>query len=353
MMMERLTRNRSRYQAQLLIAFAAVYLIWGSTYLAIRFAIETLPGYSMSGARFLLAGGGLYIYSRLRGAPRPTRRNWANAALVGALLFLGGNGSVVWAEQRVPSGLAALLIATEPLWIVLLFSFWRGGHKPSLRTALGIGLGFVGAAILSAPTSALGGEAPHLISMIVLVLAALSWATGSLYARGADLVENPTQNAAMQMFTGSIFLLLAGTVAGEWAGFDLAAVSAKSAAAFFYLAIFGSLIGFSAYSWLLRNAHPAKVATYAYVNPIIAVFLGWLLAGEPLGPRTMIAAALILGSVILVSKAKESADVTTATAGCEAACLEASGPLAEAAAEAAEAIRTADRLADDERRVPA
>ncbi len=131
MMMERLTRNRSRFQAQLLIAFAAVYLIWGSTYLAIRFAIETLPGYSMSGARFLLAGAGLYAWSRWKGAPRPTRRNWAHAALIGALLFLGGNGSVVWAEQRVPSGLAALLIATEPLGIVLLFSFWRGGHRPT------------------------------------------------------------------------------------------------------------------------------------------------------------------------------------------------------------------------------
>lgn len=345
MMMERLTRNRSRFQAQLLIAFAAVYLIWGSTYLAIRFAIETLPGYSMSGARFLIAGGGLYIWSRLRGAPRPTRRHWANAALIGALLFLGGNGSVVWAEQRVPSGLAALLIATEPLWVVLLFSFWRGGHKPSRRTVLGISIGFVGAAILSAPTTAIGGEAPHLISMFVLVLAALSWATGSLFARGADLPDNPTQTAAMQMFMGSIFLLLAGAAGGEWIAFDLAAVSGKSAAAFLYLTIFGSLIGFSAYSWLLRNAHPSKVSTYAYVNPIIAVFLGWLLAGEPLGPRTLIAAALIIGSVVLVSRAKESPAVAAANVGCEA-CVDTSGPLAEAAAEAI-------AMVGDERRVSA
>lgn len=284
------------------IALAAVYLIWGSTYLAILFAIETLPPFLMASARFLFAGGLLYAWARWKGAPRPSLAHWRSAALIGMFLLLGGNGGVVWAEQRVESGLAALLVSTEPLWIVLLVWLLPGGHRPTMRVVTGLLLGFAGLVLLVNPGSTTGGV--DLLGAAVIVLAALSWAWGSLYGQRAKLPESPLLTTGIQMLCGGGLLFLASLVTGEPAGFDPAAVSLKSMLALGYLVVFGSLVAFTAYVWLLRAASPVLVSTYAYVNPVVAVFLGWALAGEPLTAGTLIAAAVILSGVALITSSQ-------------------------------------------------
>jgi drug/metabolite transporter (DMT)-like permease len=285
----------------LVSAFAAIYLIWGSTYLAIRFAIETLPPFLMAGVRFLIAGGVMYLWARRRGAAAPSRLHWRSAAIVGCLLLVGGNGGVVWAQQRVPSGMAALLVSLVPLWIVLLDWVRPGGVRPGPSLVLGVLAGLAGVVWLVGPERALGAERLDPVGTAVLVFACLCWATGSLYSRGAPLPSAPALGIAMEMLVGGVVLTLLGLAAGEAGTVDLAAASARSWLALAYLVVFGSLIGFSAYVWLLRVADTAKVATYAYVNPVIAMFLGWLLAGEALTLRAASAAAVILGAVALIT----------------------------------------------------
>ncbi|MEW5926699.1 MAG: drug/metabolite exporter YedA [Gemmatimonadota bacterium] len=295
-------------RAQVVAAFAAVYVVWGSTYLAILFAIETIPPFLMAGARFLVSGAALYAWTRSRGAPRPTRANWRAAAVVGAFLLVGGNGGVVWAEQRVPSGLAALLVATVPLWMVLL-DWWRGGGaRPRGRTWAGIAVGFLGLGILVGPAELLGGGAADPLGAGVLVLASVLWAIGSVYSRRAALPESPFQATAMEMLAGGALLVLVGSAAGEWGRLDPAAVSGRSLLALAYLVVFGSCVGFTAYIWLLRHVEVAKVSTYAYVNPVVAVFLGWLLAGEPVTARTLAAAAVIVVAVAFITSSRKSSD---------------------------------------------
>jgi drug/metabolite transporter (DMT)-like permease len=289
-------------------AFAAVYVVWGSTYLAILFAIETIPPFLMAGARFLVSGAALYAWTRSRGAPRPTRANWRAAAVVGAFLLVGGNGGVAWSEQRVPSGLAALLVATVPLWMVLL-DWWRGGGaRPTGRTWAGIAVGFLGLGILVGPAELLGGGAADPLGAGVLVLASVLWAIGSVDSRRAALPESPFQATAMEMLAGGALLVLVGSATGEWGRFDPAAVSGRSLLALAYLIAFGSCVGFTAYIWLLRHVEVAKVSTYAYVNPVVAVFLGWLLAGEPVTARTLAAAAVIVVAVAFITSSKKSTD---------------------------------------------
>ncbi|HUF12467.1 MAG TPA: drug/metabolite exporter YedA [Longimicrobiales bacterium] len=286
-------------RGKLIAAFAAIYIIWGSTYLAIRFALETLPPFLMAGARFLTAGAILYGVLIARGAEHPTRRNWRDGFIVGAFLLLGGNGGVVWAEQYVVSGIAALLVATMPIWIVV-FDWLRGtGPRPAPRTMAGIGMGFLGLIILVGPQT-LGSGAVPLIPALALVFASISWAWGSLYSRGAVQPSSPMMATAVQMAGGGVLLLLAGLLTGELGELDLAAVSARSLLALLYLLLAGSIVGYSAYIWLLRHATPAHVSTYAYVNPVVAVFLGWLLASEPITPRLLLAAAVIVGGVAVI-----------------------------------------------------
>lgn len=280
-------------------AFAAIYLIWGSTYLAIRFAIETMPPLIMAGVRFLIAGGLLYGWTRLRGTPRPTGTNWRAAALIGALLLLGGNGAVTWAEQWVPSGLAALLIATEPLWIVLLI-WLRGGDRPTAGVAGGLVLGLIGIALLVGPGELLGGSHLDPVGAGAILLASVSWAAGSLYAQRAPMPATPLLGTGMEMLIGGALLLLAGLATGEGAQLHLEALSLRSGLALGYLIVFGSIVAFSAYVWLLRVVPPARAATYAYVNPVVAVFLGWALAGEVITPLTLVAAAVIVIAVALI-----------------------------------------------------
>lgn len=287
-------------RVRLVAAFLAVYVIWGSTYLAIRVAIETIPPFVMAGTRFVIAGAVLYGWTALRRTPRPALPYWRSAIVVGALLLLGGNGLVTWAEQEVPSGLAALIIASTPIWFVLLEALRPGGTRPARRTLVGVAIGFAGIALLIGPANLASGLQIRPISLLAVVLAPVSWAAGSLYSRRAALPRSPLQANGMEMLAGGVLLLLLATATGQWADLDLGAVSASSAAAFFYLIVFGSIVAFTAYVWLLKATTPAKASTYAYVNPVVAVFLGWALADEPVTPGMLAAMGIILFAVALI-----------------------------------------------------
>lgn len=289
-------------RAKLLLAFAAVYVLWGSTYLTIRLAVETIPPFLMAGFRFLAAGAALYALASRSGGPRPTRRQWRNAAVGAVPLFVLGNGGVTWAEQAVPSGAAALVIATLPAWL-LLFDWGCGGRDgPRAAEAAGIGLGLAGVATLSAP----GGIQP--VGAAVLLAAAVAWAVGSLFNRYADLPASPALTAAMQMLVGGSVMVGAGLALGEGRRFDPAAVSAWSAGSVGYLVVV-AVVALPAYNWLLTVTSPALVGTYAFVNPVVAVLLGWAVAGEAVTGRTGPAAGLVvLGVMLLVWPRKRVAE---------------------------------------------
>lgn len=292
----------SKLSIQVALALGAIYIIWGSTYLAIRFAIETLPPYLMAGTRYFVAGLLIYAWMRLRkNIPKPSRSHWIGAAIVGALMLLGGNGTLVWAEQRVPSGIAALLIATVPFWMVLLDWLWLRNRRPTRRVMAGIILGFAGIVLLIGQGKITGGHTLDAIGTGVLLLAALCWATGSLYSRSAGLHASPFMATAMQMLSGGLLMILAGIAGGEWSRLDFGAISLLSVASWGFLLVFGSMIGFTCYIWLLRVAPADKVATYAYVNPVVAVFLGWLFAGEILTLQTFLATGIIITAVVLIN----------------------------------------------------
>lgn len=283
-------------------ALIAIYIVWGSTYLAIRFAVETMPPFLTAGFRFLIAGGVLYIFRRLRGDKAPLRLEWRSAAIVGLFLLVGGNGGVMWAEQRVASGIAALLIASVPLWIALLDSLRPGGRRPDRWVIVGVLAGFAGIIILIGPAQLIGIQgAIDPVGAMVLLLAALSWAAGSLYNRGAKLPDSPLLGTGMEMLVGSLGLFILGTVTGEWSQMELTSFSTRSLLGFVYLVVFGSWVGFASYVWLLRVAPTMLVSTYAYVNPLVAILLGSLLAGEALTPRVVLAVMFILGSVVLIT----------------------------------------------------
>jgi drug/metabolite transporter (DMT)-like permease len=287
---------------KLILAFASVYLIWGSTYLGIRFAIETLPPFLMAGTRFIVAGSLLYGYLRFKkGAPAPTRLQWRNMTVVGALLLLGGNGLVTIAEQHVASGLAALLISGTPIWIAVLSWLFFGGLRPAGRLAVGLLGGLIGVILLIGPTDIIQGKGVDPFGIVLLLMAELCWSFGSLYSRKVDVPKDSLVATGMEMLAGGTLLFIAGTITGEWGKLDLAIVSLNSTVALAYLTIFGSLIAYSAYIWLLQATTPARATTYAYVNPVVALFLGWALADEPLNARTIVAAAIIIASVVMIT----------------------------------------------------
>lgn len=282
-------------------AFAAVYIVWGSTYLAIRYAVETIPPFFMVGTRFLVSGLLLYAWARFRGAPRPTRLQWRDAAITGVLLLCCGNGAVSWAEQRVPSGLAALLVAVVPLWMVLIDWVRPRGESPTPTVMLGVIVGLGGLVVLVGPGELTGHGTVDPTAAIVLVLASLAWAAGSVYNRYGSLPESPAMSTGLQMISGSVVLVLMGALTGEGPALQIHHISMASWIGWLYLVTFGGLVGFTAYIYLLQAVTPAKASTYAYVNPVVAVFLGWAIAGEPVTARTLIAAAIILGGVAMIS----------------------------------------------------
>jgi len=298
-------------------AFAAVYLVWGSTYLAIKYAIETLPPFLMAGTRFLVAGSILMIWARFsKDYERPKAVHWKTSFIVGALLLLVGNGGVVFAERYISSSLTALLVATEPFWIVLLSWLWLKGSRPNLKVALGLAVGFFGVWLLIGGQPAAndaGGGSMQFVGTIVIIVSALAWATGSIYGLRSPVPKSSLLTSGMQMFAGGLILLFVSLISGEMSNFSFAAVSATSLYGLAYLTIFGSLIAFTAYSWLLKNAQPALVSTYAYVNPVIAVFLGWLIAGESFTGQMLIGAAVVVGSVVLITSHDKDHDAGLAS----------------------------------------
>jgi drug/metabolite transporter (DMT)-like permease len=292
---------REASRAQIVLAFAAVYVLWGSTYLAIRIGDETIPPFLLAGLRHTIAGVALLSWLRLRGqAARIEPRHWRSAAIIGALMLLGGNGLVTWAERRVPSGLAALIVASVPIWMTLLHGL-QIRRRPHPVVLLGLALCVAGLAFLVLPAGrAVASNHVDPLGAAALLAAALFWAIGSLYSRTAALPSSTLLATAMEMVAGGVILLSTSAAAGEWRGFAFAAVSARSVWALAYLIVAGSLLGFTAYVFLLGATTPARVSTYAFVNPVVAVFFGWALAGEAVTPRTALAALLIVGAVAII-----------------------------------------------------
>lgn len=283
-------------------AFAAIYVIWGSTYLAIAVAIETIPPFLMAGVRFLLAGALVYGWARLvQRAEKPTGVQWRNAWIIGGFLLLGGNGGVVWSEQRVASGVAAIVVATVPIWVVLILWLKPRGTRPAWADVSGVALGFVGLLTLVDPT---GGEDVFRVDRLgitALALASLSWSIGTVFAHGVSKPRSPLVSVGMEMLCGGVLLCAAAVLHGDVGRFVPGGLSLRSVLAFAYLAVFGSIVAFTAYMWLLRVSTPSRVATYAYVNPVVAVLLGWALRGEPVSARMIGAMTVILTGVILIT----------------------------------------------------
>lgn len=281
-------------------SFAAIYIVWGSTYLGIRVVVAEVPPFLSSGTRFLLAGSILLGWALVRGARLPDLRLWPRAFLLGGLFFLLGNGGISWAETRVPSGLTALLAATSPLWTVLVESAHAEWRRPPLRTAAGVVLGLAGVAILVAPGELIGGAHADLLGAAAITVASLGWAMGSVTSHRVHLHPDATIATAMKMLAGGALMVVAGAAFGEVPRLLGAEISTRAALAWLYLVVFGSLLGFTAFNYLLRVSTPAKVSTSAYVNPLVAVGLGWALLDEPLSVRTLLAALVIVGGVLLV-----------------------------------------------------
>ncbi len=296
----------------LLAGFAAIYIIWGSTYLGIRIVVETVPAFLMASVRFLVAGLIVAGFIALTRGFRATRAQWRDNAIIGGFLCLGGNGLVSWAEEKVPSGIATLIISAGPVFIVLMdwavhafFQDGKRGSKPTALTFAGLGLGFTGLAILVGPdVLATGVDSLDPWRVLGLLGATFFWGVGMIIMRYVREPAEPFTASGIQMICGSGWLLLASVATGEFSRFEPGAISSRSVMAWTYVVIFGSLIGFSTFTWLMKHSTPAKVSTYAYVNPIVAVFLGWLVLHETVNPRIFVAAAIIIAGVALITVAK-------------------------------------------------
>ena len=300
--MSQVAATSSKYGATTLgiwTALSAVYLIWGSTYLAIRFTVETMPPFLSAAARFIISGAVLYLWRRAAGDPAPSKLEWRNASIIGILLLVGGNGGVVWAAQYIPSNLSALLVATVPLWLVLFDTIRPGGERPRFLSLSGILVGFFGAALLIGWTA--GDSTPQsLYGALAVVLASFFWAIGSIYGKTSRLPASPLVTTGIEMLVGGAVQILVGFIFGEFTKLDLAEVSAHSALAWAYLTVIGP-IAFVAYAWLLRVAPIPLVSSFYYVNPLVAILLGYFLGREIITLRILLAAGLIIASVALVS----------------------------------------------------
>jgi len=302
------------------LALLSLYIVWGSTYLAIRFAVETLPPFLSAGIRFLISGAILFIWRWAAGDAMPTKRQWRSSAIVGIFLLLGGNGLVSFAEQTVPSGIAALILGSMPLWLVGIEAVRPGGVKPTWLAILGLLIGFGGIFLLISPAELAGsGHTLNPLGVVALLMAEILWAVGSIYSRGADMPRSSLMSTGAQMLTGSVAIFAVSGAIGEWSDFSFADVSTNSWLGLIYLIAIGSLIGFVSYGWLLQNAPVSLVATYAYVNPLVAVFLGAWLANEVVNARILIAGTVIIGSVVLINQTKRRPKPITAQDGVLAA----------------------------------
>lgn len=300
-------RNRTR----ILLAFAAVYVLWGSTYLFIKFAIDTIPPFLLGASRFVVSGGVLYALARWRGAPKPTALELRLAAITGVLMLGLGNGGVMLAEKTVASGVVALIVSSVPIWVVLIDWLRPRGVRPRKAMFAGLALGFVGMVILIGPKAIIGEGNVDELGTLILLVGSISWSIGTLMTRWSTRPGSPLVFAALQMLAASAAMAIMSLVTGDWRQFSWNGMSGLSAFSFWYLVIAGSIIGYTAYVYLLGVVSAAKAATYAYVNPIIAVVLGWLFANEPLGARTMVAAAVILAGVAIITSSQAGSRTTT------------------------------------------
>lgn len=290
-------RNRTR----ILLAFAAVYVLWGSTYLFIKYAIETIPPFLLGASRFLVAGLVLYAIARWRGAPKPRALDWRWAVITGVLMLGMGNGAVMWAERTVPSGVVALIVSTVPIWIVLLDWLRPRGVRPRVPVFVGLALGLAGMVILIGPKAVIGQGHVDELGTFILLVGSLGWALGSILTQGSKRSGSPVVFSALQMIAAAGAMAIMSVVLREASSFSMSDISLRSALSVAYLVVFGSIIGYTAYVYLLGAVSAAKAATYAYVNPIIAVLLGWAFANEPIGLRTLTAAAVILAGVAIIT----------------------------------------------------
>ena len=295
-----MSNTNSRASSLVLLAFLAVYVVWGSTFLAIRIGDESFPPLLLAGMRHLITGLLFYPFLRWKTGIRPTLAHWTTASITGFLLLCVGNGGVCWAELTVPSGVAALLVAMVTLWMVLVDWLRPRGHRPSGRVFIGIALGFAGLALLVGPAHLGSSGRIDPWGAGVLAVASFAWACGSIYSKHGQLPGSALLSMSMQCLAGGIALWIGGFLTGEVRNFHLAAISMRSWLAMAYLIAFGSGIGFTAYIYILKNSTAARVATYAFVNPVVALLLGWFFAGEALTLRTLLAAFVILGAVVLV-----------------------------------------------------
>ncbi len=295
--------SNSRITYPILLALLAVYFPWGGTYLAMKFAVETLPPFLLAGIRFVIAGGILYLWEVYKGTKAPEKHHWKSAAIIGGLMLLGGNSLVVWAEQTVSSSIAALIIATVPLWMTVLAWLWQGNSKPNIYVLIGLLLGFLGQILLVSHSFQFSSyDSSQLYGYLVLTFASLSWAVGSLYSRKAQLPNSTLMSIAIQNIMGGMLCLIVGILLGELGQLNIEHISARSFLSLAYLIFIGSIIGFSAYIWVLKAAEPAIASTYAYINPVVAVFLGWAFANEQLTSKDAAAALIILASVFLITR---------------------------------------------------
>jgi drug/metabolite transporter (DMT)-like permease len=288
-------------KSRIWLALFTLYIAWGTTYLAIRFAVESIPPFFMTGTRFLVAGLVLYIWRRLAGDPAPTRVQWRSAIIIGTFLLVGGIGGVTLAERYVPSGIAALIVSAAPLWILVIGALRRGGDRLTWQSMTGVLIGLAGIVILVNPE----GQSTHqpvysLLGIVILLWAGISWAIGSIYSHEAKLPDSALLGNGMELLAGAGGSYLIGLLMGEARQLDVSAISLRSLSGLGYLIVVGSLIGFVIYTWLLREAPTPLVVTYAFVNPLVAVVLGSLVAGEALNPRILIAAPLILMAIGLI-----------------------------------------------------
>jgi drug/metabolite transporter (DMT)-like permease len=305
------TPSLSRWKT--LAAFSIIYFVWGSTFLAIRISVHEIPPLLCAALRFFIAGAALYLFMLFRGQPSPTRRQWLGASTMALLIFVGDYGLLFWAEQRVPSGVAAVMLATIPAFMALSEIILLRTQRLTLRLALALLIGLAGVAVLTTHGLNLGGAPIDRIGAVALLIAAIDWSVASALSRKLPLPDSKAMSAGAQMFAGGILLTIAAASFGEFHRFHPLAVSRGAWFALLYLIIAGSIIGFTAYLWLLHHYSPTRVGTYAYVNPVIAVLIGYFFAGEPLGLRTVAGTALVLVSVIVITTARARKPAPTAT----------------------------------------
>ena len=289
------------------LAFAIIYLVWGSTFLAIRVGVKEVPPFLLAGMRFSVAGLVLYVWMRAQGTPSPTRREWFAASFLAVLIFVLDYGLLFWAEKRVPSGIAAVMMATIPVFIAIAEILLLRTQRLTPRLAIALLVGIGGVVVLVSRSSSFGEGPIDTAGAVALVVAAISWSLAAVLTRKLTLPASKVMSSGVQMLAGGILLLLTAAMLGEFRGFHVHAVSASAWLALAYLIVAGSIVAFTAYVWLIHHESPTKVGTYAYVNPVVAVLLGYALGGEPLGARTIVGTFLVLVSVVVITTTPKEA----------------------------------------------